>query len=446
MFIGNLSTSLIAKKRLYADAAAATPLSKRAQGELIRLLSIYGNPGALHNEGVGARKELESARKTIAEAIGAHTDEIVFTASGTEGNNLAIAGTIRPLLQKNTKDGPLHAITCAIEHQSVLEPLRSLVRSLPVGRQGLEVTELEVDRKGLVDPKKLAEAITDKTVFVSIQLVNSEVGTIEPVREIAKSLRRIRTLQKRGNFPAEKFPMSASVEAPNISSELSSAPLPLYFHTDASQAPLWLPIMVEKLGVDLMTLDGQKVLGPKGVGALYIKRGTKIESVLWGGKQEFGLRGGTENAPLAGAFAVALQDAQQGVEARAEKVSVVRDFLWNEIKRLIPDAILNGPSTSPSTPLGTTRSMRITNNISVSVPGLDGEMATIAMDARGIAVSTRSACNVGDEEPSHVIKAIGVPKPLAKTAIRITLLPDATRKDASRIATTLFDVAKKYRQ
>jgi len=455
---------MLVKKRLYADAAAATPLSPRVRGELVRLLAVYGNPGALHSEGVEARRELEAARKTIAEAVGAHPDEIVFTASGTEGNNLAIAGVLRPLLQAKQnsllrrdkqalnssaeKFASLHAITCAVEHQSVLEPLRALKR------EGLELTELEVDKEGLVDPKKFAEALRENTVFVSIQLVNSEVGTIEPIREISKEIRQAK--RSRNSRSEAKTGRSVGVTSGRVLAEL-----PLYLHTDASQAPLWLPLAMEKLGVDLMTLDGQKVLGPKGVGVLYIKRGTKIESVLWGGKQEFGLRGGTENAPLASAFAVALQDAQSGVEARAEKVTIVRDFLWSEIKRLLPDAIINGPGVGGKTetlkaPIrlglaarsvgaGEFSSSRVANNISVSVPGLDGEMATIAMDARGIAVSTRSACNIGDEEPSHVIKALGVPKYLGKTALRITLLPNATRKDAQRIATTLFEIANKYR-
>lgn len=468
--IRNPSAPLRVKKRLYADAAAATPLSRRARAELVRLLSIYGNPGALHSEGVVAKKELEQARKTIAEVVDAHPDEIVFVASGTEGNNLAIAGTIRPLLQQcGTSNVPhrLHAITCAIEHQSVLEPLRALKRD------GLELTELKVDQAGLVDPEALRRAIKENTVFVSIQLVNSEIGTIEPVREIAKELRRVRQERSQNSrsrgilWPSGPERRGGRVLAEPISSDsvLPLEPLPLYLHTDASQAPLWLPIMVEKLGIDLMTLDGQKVLGPKGIGALYIKRGTHVEPILHGGKQEFGLRGGTENAPLAGAFAVALQDAQAGVDARAEKVATVRDFLIAEIKKVIPDAIINGPTTYSekaktlplvrSGPLGQvqhslqeflpSRSTRVANNISVSIPGLDGEMATIAMDARGIAVSTRSACNIGDEEPSHVIKAIGVPKNLAKSAIRITLLPDASRADASRIATALSEIAKKYR-
>lgn len=388
------------KRRIYADAAAATPLSRRSRNELLRLLSFYGNAGALHHEGQAAKKELERARKSIAQSIGAHQDEVVYTASGTEGNNLAIAGLLRPILLAR---GSAHAITLAIEHQSVLEPLRALKR------EGLEVTELPVQPDGTVFPNAVLDAVRQDTVFVSVQLVNSEVGTIEPLREIAKNLRRI-TDRK------------------------------VYLHTDASQAPLWVDTKVEKLGVDLLTLDGQKVLGPKGVGALYSKRGTPVQPILWGGKQESGLRGGTENTPQVGAFAVALADAQKNVASRAQKVAKVRDYLWAEIKRLIPDAILHGPPCQGDT------LPRVANNLSVSVPGLDGEMAVIAMDAFGVAVSTRSACNIGDEEPSHVIKALGVDKPLAKTAIRITLLPDISYSQARRIAAALKDAADRYRR
>jgi len=384
----------LTKKRVYADAAAATPLSRRARRELLRLLPLYGNAGALHHEAVEAKKELEQARKIIAESIGAHSDEIIFTASGTEGNNLALQGLLRPILLAGTK---AHAITIVIEHQSVLEPLRQLKR------EGLEVTEVGVDSQGLVFPNAVIDAIRPETTLISVQLVNSEVGTIEPVRDIAKGLRR-------GGHK-------------------------IYVHTDASQAPLWVDINVEKLGVDMMTLDGQKVLGPKGIGVLYIRRGTPVESILWGGKQEQGLRGGTENTPQAGSFAVALADAQHGVEKRIKKMTATRDFLWSEIKRQLPDAILNGA----------TGEARVANNLNVSVPGLEADMATVSMDALGVAVSTRSACNIGSEEPSHVIKALGVPKELAGTAIRITLLPDATRSDMRRIANALFETAERYK-
>lgn len=382
------------KRRIYADAAAATPLSSRAKRELLRLLGVYGNAGALHSEAQQAKKELEKARARIAQSIGAHPDEIIFTASGTEANNLAIAGVLRPLLRE---EDTVHAITLAIEHQSVLEPLRALQR------EGLLVSEVGVQTDGTVFPNTLVESITPTTRFISAQLVNSEIGTIVPLKDIAKGVRR--AVQK------------------------------IYLHTDASQAPLWQEINVEKLGVDLMTLDGQKILGPKGIGVLYVKRGTPIEPILWGGKQESGIRGGTENVPLIGAFAIALADAQKGVLRRVQKVSSVRDYLWSEIVKAIPDAIVHGPQ----------KEGRVANNINISIPGLDGEMAVVSMDTLGVALSTRSACATGNEEPSHVIAALGTEKSLAHSAIRITLLPDVTRAHARRIVVALVETTERYR-
>lgn len=414
-------------KRVYADAAAATPLSPAASKELVRLLDVYGNAGGLHDEAALADAVMEESRATIAAAIGAHADELIFTASGTEANNLALAGILRPLLQTH---GKLHAITSAIEHTSVLEPLFALQK------EGLELTVLPVDSQGIVDPKELAAAITGQTVFISIQLVNSEVGTIEPIQEIAKEVRierKRRGLSGYRDFSAEKSPEVASPVARQTPSETS--PLPLYLHTDASQAPLWLPLKVEKLGIDLLTLDAQKILGPKGVGALFAKRGTDIEPQMLGGGQENGLRSGTPNPPLVGAFAVALDEAQKNAEENAKNIAAVRDYCFDEIKKLLPDVILNGPSFE----------RRVANNLNISVPGLDAQMAVIALNVAGVAASTRSACDVGGEEPSHVLQALGVPKALSGTAIRITLLPTATKADALFIAKALLNVAQKYK-
>jgi cysteine desulfurase len=409
------------KKRVYADAAAATPLSVRSKSELVRLLEVYGNSGALHTEALEAKKELDSARKTIANAIGAHADEIIFTASGTEANNLAIQGTLRPLLQTYSE---LNAITSAIEHQSVLQPLAMLER------EGLYTSELPVDEHGLISPEQLAEVINDETVFVSIQLVNSEIGTIQPIKEIAKVIRKVR--------------------------QSRNSNVPLYFHIDASQAPLWIPIKVDSLGGDLLTLDAQKIQGPKGVGALYVRRGTAIEPIILGGVQEKALRAGTPNVPMVGAFAVALEDAQAGVESRVQKVAEVRDYCFKKIKEFLPDVIINGPELERGRSLlseskDRPRSLRVANNLNISIPHLEAQMAVIALDAEGVAASTRSACSPGSEEPSHVIKAIlendlGPTEALrAGTAIRITFLPSATKNDALYIAEALKKVAKRYK-
>lgn len=390
------------KKRIYADAAAATPLSAHARATLVCLLDLFGNPGGLHVEAVKAKEAFEHARTDCAAALGAHADEIVFVASGTEANNLALRGTLLPLLRER---GSVHAVTTAVEHPSVLEPLRALESA------GLRLTIVPVDTLGCVDPSALADAITHDTALVSVQLINSEVGTIQPIRDIAKEIRRIK---KERVVNAES--------------------LPLYLHTDAAQAPLWLPLMVERLGIDLMTLDAQKIMGPKGVGLLYIKRGTVLEAVVRGGGQERGLRSGTENLPLVGAFAVALVDAQKNVQ-QAANVSLVRDFLWQEIVRAVPEARLHGASGQG----------RVANNLSFSIPNLDGQMAVIGLDALGVAASTRSACSSAEEAPSHVLVALGLDDAAAKEVVRITLLPSATKSDAKYIARMVAQIAKRYR-
>lgn len=387
-------------KRVYVDAAAATPLSKSAKKELVRLLPLYGNPSALHGEARAAKKELDAARKKIAQTLGAHADEIIFTASGTEANNLAIRGVLQPLLIQH---GEVHASTTAIEHSSVLVPLYAMER------EGLYITELPVDSAGVVSPSALREIINDETAFVSVQMVNSEIGTIQNIREIAKEIRHVR--RSRTSFP-------------------------LYFHTDASQAPLWMPLNVDKLGVDFLTLDAQKILGPKGVGLLYARRGIPLDPMIFGGGQEMGKRSGTENVPHIGAFAVALEEAQKNATVRSEKISAVRDYLFSEIKKEFSDVILQGPVGE----------RRVANNLNFSIPGLNGEMAVIALDAHGVAASTRSACDTEDEEPSHVLKALGTSTKDALGAIRITLLPDATVHDARRIINALKAVAARYRQ
>ena len=373
------------KKRLYADAAASTPLSARVRDELLRLLELYGNAGALHKEAVDAKNEIEHARKKIADAIGAHADEVIFTASGTEANNLAL----------HRARG--HVVTTLIEHSSVLEPLRNGEAS---------VTEVGVNSEGIVDVEEIKNSITPETTLVSVQMVNSEIGTIQPIREIAKILK---------GFDRK-----------------------IMLHVDASQAPLWIDIKVDALHVDLLTLDAQKILGPKGVGALYVRRGVELEPLIRGGGQEKNMRAGTENTLLMGAFAIALKDAQQGTEERAKKVSEIRNNCFEEIKKLIPDVILNGATIEGGA--------RVANNLNISIPGLEAQMAVIALDAEGIAVSTRSACDVGSDEPSHVIQAIGIAPDLAGTAIRITFLPDIKMHDTVRIARALEQIAKRYRK
>lgn len=387
-------------KRIFADAAAGV-----------------GNPSSLHKEGAAAKRELEAAREDVAGAIKAHPDEIVFTSGGTEGNNLAIFGTLRPLLREHKE---VHAITTAIEHPSVLEPLHALVK------EGLVLTELGVGEDGLIDIKELRESITEYTALVSVQMVNSEIGTVQNIKEIAKEIRHAR---RRLATPARALQKAT----PSLTLASSSEALP-YFHCDASQAPLWLPLAVESLGVDMLTLDAQKLFAPKGMGALYVRRSIYIEPIILGGGQEKGMRSGTESAPLAREFAAALLVAQNGVEERVRKISHLRNFTLEEIKRLIPDIVVNGSIES-----------RVANNLNISIPHLDGQMAVIAMDAEGVAISTRSACSEEDEELSYVLLAISASPEQAKSAIRITLMPDATDAEAKQIAQKLSEITLRYR-
>lgn len=391
------------QKRIYADAAAANPIHPRVQKRIISLLSTFANPGALHKEALMAKAELEKARKEVATAIGAHADEIFFTGSGTEANNLGIQGVLLPLLRAHTK---VHAITLNVEHPSVLEVFQYL------RRYGLQLTVLEVDENGLISGKDLRAAIRPETALISIQLVNSEVGTVEPLRDLAKEIRHVRKERA-----------------------ASSNDMPLYFHTDACQGPLYTPIKVDSLGIDLATLDGQKIQGPKSVGALYRRRGTASEALMYGGRQERGLRPGTENCVLAGAMAESMTMAQTGVEKRAKQTAAVRDYLWAQLQKKIPSIRVNGSMKE-----------RVANNLNISIPGLEGETAVIALDAQGIAVSTRAACVTRDEAPSHVIMALTHDKQRSREAVRITLLPDATKKDADRIVAAFEKACALYRQ
>lgn len=360
------------RKGVYADAAGGVP--------------PHASPSALHHEGVLAARALLRARAEVAKAIGAHPDEIVFVSGSTEANNWVAT------------QAKSNAVCLATEHVSVLEPLRARGALLEVG----------VNSEGLVNREELLAAVRPDTALVSVQLVNSEVGSVQPIRDIAKALKR--------QYPT------------------------LLVHTDATQAIEWLPIDMQKIPVDLMTLGE----------ALYIRRGVALKPLLLGGGQERGLRAGTPNVPAAEIFARWLHEAQQDVETRAERVAAVRDYCWAEIKKLLPDAILNGPNCYQGDTLLTSSKVspcrRVANNLNISIPGLEAQMAVIALDALGVAASTRSACDVGSEEPSHVIRALRVPRELAGTAIRFTFLPDFSRREARRVAVALKEVAERYRQ
>ncbi len=376
--------------RTYLDNAASTPVDKRVLSAMRPYFdTIYANPGGIHREGVEAEKAVAEARHRIASLLQATDDSVIFTGSGTEANNLALVGFIEALHEKGKRYSDMEVIVGAIEHPSVLEPARFLES------RGVRVIRIGVSPEGLFDPQEIARALTKKTVFVSIGYVNSEIGTIAPIREIAK---RIRSFRHEHDTPYPSF------------------------HTDACQAAAYLPLHVPLLGVDLLTLDAQKIHGPKGVGLLMKRRGISLAPLIRGGGQEGGYRSGTENVPGIVGFAKALALAEEGKDRRARRVAEVRDYGLREFARQVPGSFLNG-----------SHKFRVANNINVTVPGLDGELMVLALDAEGIAASTKSACE-RESGPSHVLRALGLSARDASSSLRLTISPRTTRATLSHVA------------
>lgn len=380
-----------AKKRIYLDYAAATPLSLRAARAMVNALSVFGNPSSLHASGREAGALLRTARERIAKSVGARrAEEIVLTGSGSEGNALALFGA----MHAHGKGGRGHLIVSAIEHKSVLLAAEALAR------EGYDVTYLPVGSTGLVSPEHLSRALRAETIIVSVMYANNEIGTVEPLGELA---RVIHDARGRGATPL--------------------------FHTDACQAPGLLSVAVDELGVDLMTLNGSKVYGPKGVGALYVRDGTVLAPLILGEQFE-GRRGGTESVALALGFAVALEEASELREKEAPRLRGLRELFFAEIARLIPSAIENGD-----------REHRLPNNVHVTVPRIEGESILLLLDEAAIACSTGSACNARDLEPSHVLRAIGQSPEIAHGSVRFSMGRDTTENDVRTAAKELARVA-----
>lgn len=352
------------KKRIYLDYAATTEKT--------------GNPSSIHKEGVKAKKMLETARRKTAAFFGARPEEIIFTSGGTESNNLAIFGAI---------GAGKHAITTAIEHSSVLECFRELEK------QGVEVDYLPVNSEGILELKTLAKVLRPETILVSVGYANGEIGTIQPIREISKLLKTTYS----------KMALSGN-----------STP---FFHTDASQAPPYLNCEKETLGADLITVDGHKIYGPLGVGALFVRRGVKLKPIMFGGGQENGLRPGTENLPAIIGLAEALELAKKNREKESRRLVALRDFFISKIEKEIPGAILNG-----------SRDKCLPNIINFSFPSKEAEFLALQLDAAGIAVATKSAC-LKNERESYVVKALSGDSRRATSAIRFSLGKDTKKSD-----------------
>ncbi len=383
------------KRRIYLDYASLTPIDPSVLREMKRFSAPkYANPSSLYGEGVNAKKALEESRKKVGEFIHGHSDEIVFTSGGTESNGLALEGVYRAAYVaqdglRNDIEKP-HLIISAVEHSSVIEYANMMEK------HGVEVTRLGVDSCGLISLDELKKAIKPNTFLVSIMTVNNEIGNVQPIREIAKVIRRAKEELNRDRLAeglSPKYPL---------------------FHTDAAQAALYFDLNVEKLGVDLLTLDGSKIYGPRGIGALYVKRGTPIEPIIYGGGQEKGMRSGTENIPAIAGFAKASELAAADRENEAVRIEGLnRDFLQDLLK-IRPDISVNG--WSKVSVEDQSFAFATPHILNVSIPGIDNEFFVLQLDAKGIAVSTKSSC-LRDQDESYALKAIGAD---SKTSIRFS--------------------------
>ena len=372
-------------QRIYLDHAATTPLRPEVRAAMEPYLSAdgFGNPSSLHADGQRAKRALDAARDTLACALGAQFSEITFTSGGTEADNAALVGVML------ARGRGSHLITTQIEHEAVIETARFLEKL------GFSVTYLPVDEQGRVAPRSVADALTDRTALVSVMHANNEVGTVQPLREIADLVH--------------------AHEA--------------YLHADAVQTFSQLPVNVHDLGVDLLSVSAHKIYGPKGVGALYVRSGIPIEPLLHGGGQERERRAGTENVPAIAGLGEAVRLLLPEREAVAARLTLLRDTFLAALRQRIPSMVLNGHPAE-----------RLPNNINLSFPGLDAETLLLTLDRAGISASSGSACTSGSIEPSHVLTAMGLPDDRVNSAIRLTLGRDTTRAEVDRAVDILAGI------
>jgi cysteine desulfurase len=369
-------------KRIYLDYAATTPVHPEVVKAMLPYFSdAFGNPSSLYSYGLEARQAIEAARNKVAESIGAKNEEIVFTGGGSEADNFAIKG----VADANRRKGN-HIITSVIEHHAVLVTCKFLEK------RGFKVTYLPVDKYGLVDPESVSKAITDKTILISIMHANNEIGTIQPIGEIGKIARKAK----------------------------------IYFHTDAVQTVGHIPVNVNELKVDMLSFSAHKLYGPKGVGVLYIRKGTKVTSLIHGGEQEQGRRAGTENVPGIVGLGKAIELAGLDIANETARLITLRNVLIKGILEKIEHSRLNGHPEQ-----------RLPNNVNVSVDFIEGESTCLNLDLEGICISTGSACSSSDAEPSHVLLAIGLSHEQARSSLRFTMGRLTTAEDIERVLEVL---------
>lgn len=416
---------IFSKKNIYLDYAGATPIDKKVAKKMAFYeRDFFANPSAIYKSGVKIRNIIEESRNKIAKLINAHSDEIIFTSSGTESDALAILGVIRNFSSRTTKIP--HIITTKIEHPAVLENCKMLEE-----RGEAEVTYISVNEEGVIDIEELKNSLKENTILISVMYANNEIGTIQPIEEIAKIIRHFRKRK--------------SVEKELFSREPEDSPcetvFPL-FHTDACQAMNYLYTEnIEKLGVDLMSFNSSKIYGPKGIGALYKKRGVELAPLYLGGGQEFGLRSGTESIALIAGFAEALNLTNKIKQKESKRLMKIRDY---GIERLLSLSQTSGYKII----LNGDKEKRLPNNINISILGISSELLVIELDAKGIEVSSKSACKSGEDNDSYVIKAIREAKEgnynTEEGSLRITLGRRVNMRDIDRFVFALTEILSKY--
>ncbi len=430
------------KRRIYLDYASTTPVDPRVKAAMEPYLAdVFGNPSSLHWFGQQASAAVFAARRAVAAAIGAAADEVIFTATATEANNLAIRGTVAAY--RIRVDRRPRIIVSAIEHESVLETARDL------GEGGVEVVVLPVNRQGFVDLRALEKALNDRTVLVSVMHANNEVGSVQPISKIAAVISDFRKLiANRRSAGASEH----QNDLPSGDMRFARSGLWPLLHTDAAQTLASLPINVDELGVDLLTLSSHKAYGPKGAGALWVgnrkqvtgnRKGSttptpntfSLSPLLAGGKQESGLRAGTENVAAIVGFAAAVEIAVRERERDRARIAKLRDALWRGLQKISPRILLNGPPLSSP--------HRLPGNLNISFLGYRAADLLPAFDLAGLAVSAGSACASRAPTPSHVLAAIGLSSSRASASIRFTLGRATTARE---IANTLTLVKRILRR
>lgn len=374
----------------YFDNAATTKVKEEVINSMIPYFGIeFGNPSSMYGPGRRAKKAIEEARRKVAELINCSPNEIIFTAGGSESDNTALKGIAR--LNKNKGN---HIITSKIEHHAILNSCKTLEK------EGFRVTYLNVNEDGIVDLEELKNAITKDTILISIMFANNEIGTIQPIEEISK-------ITKKSN---------------------------IIFHTDAVQACGNIPIDVQNMGIDMLSLSGHKLYGPKGIGALYVKKGIEFEKFIDGGHQEKDRRAGTENVAGIVGLGKACELAKKNLSKHMEYLESLRNYYISEVESKIPYAKLNG-----------SRKNRLPGNANFSFKNVEGESLLLNLDQYGICASAGSACTTGSSEPSHVLVSIGLPRELAYGSLRITLGEDNTKDDVDFLVKKLEEIIRRLR-